>query len=67
MSRVSGLKARIGIGAAGLAAVGLLACWMIGLTGATAAGAAPLTLSTSTCHLGAPYKHVIYIQFDNQH
>jgi hypothetical protein len=25
------------------------------------------TLSASTCHLAPPYKHVIYIQFDNQH
>ena len=31
-----------------------------------AAGSAA-TLSTSTCHLAAPYQHVIYIQYDNTH
>jgi hypothetical protein len=30
-------------------------------------GAAASGLSTSTCHLGGPYKHVIYIQYDNTH
>ena len=34
--------------------------------GVPAAGSAA-TLSTSTCHLAAPYQHVIYIQYDNTH
>jgi hypothetical protein len=25
------------------------------------------TLALSTCHLGAPYQHVVYVQFDNTH
>jgi hypothetical protein len=31
------------------------------------AGAAASTLSSSTCHLGGPYQHVIYVQYDNTH
>jgi hypothetical protein len=30
-------------------------------------GAAASGLSTSTCHLGGPYRHVVYIQYDNTH
>ena len=30
-------------------------------------GASATGLSTSTCHLAAPYQHVIYIQYDNTH
>ena len=32
-----------------------------------APGAAEASLAVSTCHLAAPYQHVIYVQFDNTH
>ncbi len=49
------------------AVVGLaLAICAIALADVTPASAAA-GLSTSTCHLAAPYQHVIYIQYDNTH
>jgi hypothetical protein len=64
-------KARIRAWSIGGLLAALVVCWALGLTGAGAAGArtapAASTLSLSTCRLAAPYKHVIYIQFDNQH
>lgn len=59
-----GVRVRMGVAAAALAA--LVAGWLIGLAGPSRAAASG-TLSRSTCHLAAPYKHVVYIQFDNQH
>jgi hypothetical protein len=68
---VSVSKARIRAWSIGAALAALAGGWIVGLTGASSAGASPTaassTLSLSTCHLAAPYKHVIYIQFDNQH
>ena len=70
-ARISVCKARIGAWSVGVALAALVGFWAIGLSEAGVAGArgaaAPSTLSASTCHLAAPYKHVIFIQFDNQH
>jgi hypothetical protein len=48
--------------------------WVVGLSGpilavalVTPGTAAASTLSLSSCHLAAPYQHVIYVQFDNTH
>lgn len=70
-ARLSVSKARIRALSIGVALATLATCWIVALTGAGPAGAspaaAPSTLSQSPCDLAAPYKHVIYIQFDNQH
>ena len=68
MSRVTLLsRARARVRAAWLG----IACAAVAASGAIAlavpAGATATGLSTSTCHLGGPYQHVIYIQYDNQH
>jgi hypothetical protein len=42
-----------------------IACGAVAL--AAPAGATASGLSTSTCHLSGPYKHVVYIQYDNTH
>ena len=50
----------------GIACAVLAVSWIAALIG-SASAAATATLSTSTCQLGGPYKHVIYIQYDNTH
>jgi hypothetical protein len=50
----------------GIACAVLGASWIAALVG-PAGAAATATLSTSTCQLGGPYKHVIYVQYDNTH
>jgi hypothetical protein len=44
-----------------------IACAAAAVVLAAPAGATANGLSTSTCHLSGPYKHVIYIQYDNTH
>jgi hypothetical protein len=57
---------RIWAGSAGLV-LALGSMWIIAIASPGAAVASGAGLSVSTCHLAAPYKHVIYIQYDNTH
>ena len=52
------LRGMLVVLAAGVCVIGLMA---------VPAGASATGLSTSSCHLAAPYQHVIYIQYDNTH
>jgi hypothetical protein len=51
---------------AGAVLLALALVWVLALNSPGAARAAG-DLSLSTCHLAGPYKHVIYIQYDNTH
>jgi hypothetical protein len=62
---VSLSRARVRVLLVGVSGVTLAAWWLAGLTGAGSAEAS--TLSQSTCQLASPYRHVVYVQFDNTH
>jgi hypothetical protein len=63
---LTGRRARIWAAPVGLA-LGIGSIWVLAIASAGAAAASGGSLAVSPCHLAAPYKHVIYIQYDNTH
>ncbi|HWF73665.1 MAG TPA: hypothetical protein VG186_10005 [Solirubrobacteraceae bacterium] len=63
---LTGGRKRIWAGPVALA-LALGSMWVVAIAAPGAAVASGSSLAVSTCHLAAPYKHVIYIQYDNTH
>jgi hypothetical protein len=52
---------RLRTGSIGFAIASIAGAWVVALASPVAAGASGASLVQSSCHLAAPYKHVIYI------
>ena len=59
-------RVRMWAGPVGLV-LAIVSIWIVAIASPGAAAASGTGLAVSTCHLNAPYKHVIYIQYDNTH
>jgi hypothetical protein len=58
---------RLRTGSIAFALAAIAGAWLVALASPLAAGASGANLVQSSCHLAAPYNHVIYVQYDNTH